>query len=47
MRGDRYEMQSAEQNSLMAQDIKYSIKVDTSIYSPEQCAEIITKELCR
>ena len=47
MRGDRHEMQSAEQHSLMAQDIKYSIKVDTSIYSPEQCAEIITRELCQ
>lgn len=45
MRGDRYEMQSQEQYNLMAQDIRYSIKVDTSIYSPEQCAEIITREL--
>lgn len=45
MRENRYEMQSQEQYNLMAQDIKYSIKVDTSIYSPEQCAEIIIREL--
>ncbi len=47
MRENRYEMQSQEQYNLMAQDIKYSIKVDTSIYSPEQCAEIIIRELCQ
>ena len=29
----------------MAKDIKYSAKVDTSIYSSEKCAENIMKEL--
>ena len=44
-RGDRYETQSQEQDALMAENIKYSIKVDTSIYSPEECAEKIIREL--
>ena len=29
----------------MAENIKYSAKVDTSIYSSEKCAEKIMKEL--
>ena len=33
IRGDRYETQSQEQYDLMAENIKYSAKVDTSIYS--------------
>lgn len=45
IRGDRYETQSQEQYSLMAKNIKYSTKVDTSIYSPEECAKKIIKEL--
>ena len=45
IRGDRYEMQSQEQYTLMAKNIKYSTKVDTSIYSSEKCAEKIIQEL--
>ena len=44
-RGDRYETQSEEQHALMAKDIKYSVKVDTSLYSSVECADIIVKEL--
>lgn len=44
-RGDRYESQSAEQAQLMAQDIRYSMKVDTSLYSPPECAEQIMQTL--
>ena len=44
-RGDRFETQSQEQHELMAKDIKYSLKVDTSIHSPEECAEIIVNNL--
>ena len=44
-RGDRYETQSDEQHALMAQNIKYSLRVDTSVNSPEECAEIIVKGL--
>ena len=44
-RGDRYETQSEEQHELMAQNIKYSLRVDTSVNSPEECAEMIVKEL--
>jgi len=44
-RGDRYETQSEEQHELMAQNVKYSLRVDTSVNSPEECAEMIVKEL--
>jgi len=44
-RGDRYETQSDEQHELMAQNVKYSLRVDTSARSPEECAEMIVKEL--
>lgn len=44
-RGDRYEMQSEEQSMLMAKNISYSMKVDTGIYSPTECADAIVKEL--
>ena len=47
IRGDRYETQSQEQHDLMAENIKYSAKVNTSVYSPSECEEIIVKELCR
>ena len=43
IRGDRYETQSQEQYDLMAENIKYSAKVDTSIYSPEECAKRLSK----
>ena len=45
IRGDRYESQSEEQYELMAQNIKYSMRVDTSLYSSTECAEMIIKEL--
>lgn len=44
-RGDRYETQSEEQHELMAQNIEYSMRVDTSVHGPEECAEMIVKEL--
>ena len=44
-RGDRYETQSEEQAALMAKDIRYRMRVDTSVYSPEECAEQILREL--
>lgn len=47
IRGDRYETQSLEQHDLMAENIKYSVTVDTSVYSSEECAEQIIRELFR
>lgn len=44
-RGDRYASQSEEQAALMAKDIRYSLRVDTSLLSPEECADVILKEL--
>ncbi len=44
-RGDRYETQSEEQHALMAENIKYSVTVDTSTYSPAECADIIVNAL--
>lgn len=44
-RGDRYENQSEEQAILMAKDIRYSLKVDTSLFTPEECAEKIINTL--
>lgn len=44
-RGDRYETQSEEQSLLMAKNINYSMKVDTSIMSPAECADAIVKKL--
>ncbi len=44
-RGDRYESQSDEQAALMAKGIRYSLRVDTSIHSPEECAEQIVRGL--
>ena len=40
-RGDRYETQSEEQAELMARGIRYSMRVDTSRFSPAECAEAI------
>lgn len=45
IRGDRYETQSQEQYDLMAENIKYSARVDTSIYGSDECAEKIIREL--
>ncbi len=44
-RGDRYETQSEEQHALMAKNIAYSAKVDTSAHSPAECADSIVKAL--
>lgn len=44
-RGDRYEEQSEEQHSLMAENIRYSMTVDTSLQSPAECAESIIRTL--
>lgn len=44
-RGDRYENQSQEQADLMAKDIVYSLRVDTSLNTPRECAEQIVNAL--
>ena len=44
-RGDRFENQSQEQAELMAENIKYSMQVDTSMMCSAECAEAIVKEL--
>ena len=44
-RGDRFESQSDEQAELMSKDISYRLRVDTSVNSPEECADKILKEL--
>ncbi len=44
-RGDRYETQSEEQAGLMAENISYSLRVDTSRLSPEECADVLLKAL--
>lgn len=44
-RGDRYESQSDEQAELMSKDIRYSMRVDTSLLSPAECADKILREL--
>ncbi|MBE5784128.1 MAG: chemotaxis protein [Clostridiales bacterium] len=46
-RGDRYETQSEEQHALMAKGIDYRMRVDTSVLTPEQCADRIVAELMR
>ena len=40
-RGDRTEDQSDWQNKIMAKDIQYDCTVNTSINSPEECADSI------
>ena len=44
-RGDRYETQSEEQAAIMASNIAYSLRVNTSICSPYECAEQIMQHL--
>ena len=44
-RGDRFESQSDEQAELMSKDIKYTMRVDTSVNNPTECAEQIVKTL--
>ena len=45
IRGDRYESQSEEQAALMADKIAYTMRVDTSLHTPAECAEMIVREL--
>lgn len=44
-RGDRFESQSDEQQELMAKNIEYALRVDTSLHSPADCAEMIVNGL--
>ena len=44
-RGDRYETQSEEQHAIMARGIGYSMRVDTSLHTSEECAGMIMDEL--
>lgn len=44
-RGDRFESQSDEQQELMAKNIEYALRVDTSLHSPVECAEMIVEGL--
>ena len=44
-RGDRYETQSGEQAALMARDIPYTLRVETHLRTPEECAEQIIRAL--
>ena len=44
-RGDRYENQSDEQYELMAKNIQYRLRVDTSLHSSDECADMIIGEL--
>lgn len=46
-RGDRSESQSDEQYELMAKDIAYKLRVDTSLHSAVECAEIIVSEFLK
>ena len=45
IRGDRYEDQSDEQAACMAANIPYCLRVDTSLHSPDACAEMIIHAL--
>ena len=44
-RGDRFESQSDEQQELMAKNIEYALRVDTSLHSPAERAGMIVKGL--
>ena len=44
-RGDRRENQSEEQAGLMAREIRYSLRVDTHLHSPAECADKIIHTL--
>lgn len=44
-RGDRYENQSHEQAAVMAQNVHYDLRLDTSLLSPTQCAREILRRL--
>ncbi|BCN30791.1 phosphotransferase-like protein [Anaeromicropila herbilytica] len=40
-RGDRYETQSEEQYHILAEEIEYCYKVDTSLHTSKECADMI------
>ena len=44
-RGDRYENQSQEQDALMAKNIEYRFRVDTSLHRSHECADMIVNAL--
>lgn len=44
-RSDRYEAQSEEQAAMMASGIRYSCRVETDRFTPEQCAKQILAAL--
>ena len=43
LRGDRHETQSQEQAEVMAQNVAYDLRLDTSLLSPAQCADLILR----
>lgn len=43
LRGDRHETQSDEQAAVMAKKVAYDLRLDTSLLSPAQCAEMLIK----
>ena len=45
LRPDRHENQSLEQARVMAQNVRYDLRLDTSALSPDQCAALIMKQL--
>ncbi len=45
LRGDRAENQSDEQHELMAKNIAYSLRVDTSLHNAAECADMIIRNL--
>ena len=40
-RGDRHEFQSQEQAAVMAKQVRYDLRLDTAILTPDQCAQKI------
>lgn len=44
-RADRHEYQSHEQAAQMAQNVRYDLQLDTSLLTPEQCAQKILEKL--
>lgn len=46
-RSDRHEFQSHEQAAVMAKDVAYALRLDTSVLTPEQCAQQIVNTFFR
>jgi len=44
-RGDRRENQSAEQAAIMTRDIRDNLRVETDLYTPEECADQVIRAL--